>query len=129
MIDFSSEQIISAQEAARRYPPGRQGKPTHISTVIRHIIHGLKAADGRTIRLDGGRLGGRWVTSVEALGRFSERLAVASIGKTEPTGVFPSPLTSRRRAELDRVDRALDAAGISSIPRRRGRTNRAPVAK
>src|SRR6516162_3689488 len=74
MIDTTQEQLIRLADAARLIPPARRGKKTHESTVLRWILTGTKAPDGSTVRLDGIRLGGKWLTSREALQRFGEAL-------------------------------------------------------
>jgi hypothetical protein len=110
MIDLESERTISLQEAARRYPSGREGKPTHVATVLRHITMGVRGPNGEIVRLDGTRLGRRWITSIEAIQRFSERLTAATISnQAQAPGVATS---ASRKRELERIKRELDAAGI-----------------
>jgi hypothetical protein len=77
MIDITHETLVTLSQAARSLPPGRKGKPSHLATVQRWILHGV-----RGVRLEGVRLGGRWLTSREALARFAERLTAAA---TQPT--------------------------------------------
>jgi hypothetical protein len=108
MFDLTTERRIGLHEAAKIPPPFRQGKPTHISTVLRWITKGVKLANGDVVRLEGARLGGRWTTSVEAVERFMERLTAGALGDAPP----PARTTRQRRRELDRVDRQLDAAGL-----------------
>ena len=48
-----------------RLPPGRGGRPIHPGTVLRWIRRGV-----RGLRLEAVRLGGRWLTSEEAVERF-----------------------------------------------------------
>ena len=47
---------------------------THIGTVLRWILTGLKSPAGELVRLEGIRIGGKWLTSKEAMQRFAERL-------------------------------------------------------
>jgi hypothetical protein len=112
MIDITSEQAIPLGEATRIYGASRGGRPTHISTVLRHITRGTKLPDGQTIYLEGARIGGRWVTTREAVQRFVERLTTAALGQVQPVGTSAIRTSARRQRELSRVDRALDAAGI-----------------
>src|SRR5438552_3149705 len=78
MIDLASEQRIGLHEAAKLYPSFRNGRPTHISTPLRHITKGTKLPSGEIVRLEGARLGGRWITSIEAVQRFMERLTAGA---------------------------------------------------
>jgi hypothetical protein len=111
MIDITREQAISLGDAARLYGSSRGGRPTHISTVLRHITRGTRLPGGEVIRLEGARLGGRWITSVESIQRYIERLTAVSLGD-EPCPALPMRTSVRRQRELDRVHRELDKAGI-----------------
>ena len=65
---------LSLPQAARRLPPGRNGRPVSTSTLVRWILHGLLGPDGEVVRLEAVRLGFRWVTDEAALQSFVERL-------------------------------------------------------
>jgi hypothetical protein len=69
-----SEHLISLYDAARRLPPGRRQRPVSFSCVLRWIVRGIPGPDGHRVRLQGIRLGGRWLTSQEALVRFAKSL-------------------------------------------------------
>jgi hypothetical protein len=71
MIELRNETMISLEAAARMLPPGRRGRPVNASTIFRWIVDGTKTPAGAVVRLDGIRIGGRWLTSVEALERFA----------------------------------------------------------
>jgi|SRR6516164_5171399 hypothetical protein len=86
MIDIGTETLISLREAAARIPSSRAGRPTHAATVFRLI---------RSRKLEGIRLGGRWVTSLEALQRYADRETLAVLGD----GPAPPPPAPRRRAQ------------------------------
>jgi hypothetical protein len=101
MVPLENEQLLSLSEAARRLPPGRLGKPTHVRTLLRWGLKGL-----RGVHLDLARLGGRWVTSVEALERFSARLTAA---QSVPVAVAP---TSGRHAAVELAEAELDKLGL-----------------
>jgi hypothetical protein len=75
MIDLAREIPIPLKEACRIVPAARNGKQTHLSTLLRWIERGCKAKDGATVRLEAVRLGSRWMTSREALSRFAAALA------------------------------------------------------
>src|SRR5437868_2812792 len=62
MIDLQSEQLLTLTQAARMRPLGRQGRPTHLSTVYRWISRGVRGH-----RLEAIRLGGSLYTSREAV--------------------------------------------------------------
>jgi hypothetical protein len=78
MFDLTSEQPISLAEAAALVPSSRGCERTATSTLFRWITVGARARHGGIVKLDGMRLGGRWVTSREALQRFAERLSAES---------------------------------------------------
>jgi hypothetical protein len=112
MIDLVNERRIGLHEAAKIPPSFREGKPTHVSTVLRWITKGVKLSNGEVVRLEGARCGGRWTTSVEAVARFMERLTAGTLGDA-PSAITPQARTTRqRRRELERVDRRLDEAGL-----------------
>jgi hypothetical protein len=60
-------------QAARLLPSGRNGRPVHVSTLLRWILRGVSTLAG-PVRLEALRAGGRWFTSAEALRRFSQRV-------------------------------------------------------
>jgi hypothetical protein len=98
MLDTTTETPISLAEAAKLIPPARQGKRTHLSTLLRWIIKGARNPVGEIVRLEGIRIGSRWMTSREALQRFAERLTPRSDG---PSAIAPrTPMQRRRASEL-----------------------------
>ena len=74
MIDIQTETLLNLHEAAQRIPAYRTGRRCHVSALNRWISRGCVAVSGRLVRLDAVRLGNRWVTSVQALQRFADRL-------------------------------------------------------
>jgi Protein of unknown function (DUF1580) len=107
-IDLNAETTLSLSQAARLLPPGRRGRPVTLSCVLRWVLTGTKAPSGEVIRLEALRLGGRWVTSREALQRFAERLT-PRVG-TKPAPSPRSPAQRRRAGE--RAARELENLGI-----------------
>ena len=99
-IDATQEQVLTLSEATRHVPV-RRGKKTHASTIWRWAKAGL-----RGVRLETIQVGGSRCTSVEALQRFFERLTAAVDGPGQ------SVTPARRRREIERAERELDAAGI-----------------
>ena len=69
-----AETLIGLCDAARRLPPARRGRPVSFSCVLRWITSGVPGPDGKRVKLEGVRVGGRWLTSEEALARWAERL-------------------------------------------------------
>jgi hypothetical protein len=100
MIDIATETLLTLRDAAARIPSSRAGRPTHAATVFRLI---------RARKFEGIRIGGRWVTSVEALQRYADRETRAALGDRPAPG--PS-ITRRRAAEIDRAEREATALGI-----------------
>src|SRR6516164_8910058 len=94
-IDLITEQPISLAAAAKLIPPARSGCRCHLSTILRWVLRGAKAPDGTIVRLEGCRVGSRWLTSREALLRFSQRLT-PSLGGDDRTA--PRSPARRRRA-------------------------------
>jgi hypothetical protein len=108
VIDFTVEEAITLAAAARLVPPARSGKRCHLSTILRWIVKGAKAPDGSTIRLEGARVGGRWLTSLVALRRFSQHLTPQLEGKVQPASRGPG---QRRRAS-ERAAAELEQLGV-----------------
>jgi len=73
MIDLGQENPVSLSQAARRLPPFRSDRPVHPATIWRWITEGVRLRDGSRVRLEALRIGGRFVTTVEALDRFAKR--------------------------------------------------------
>jgi uncharacterized protein DUF1580 len=107
MIDLSAETPLPLAAAAKLIPPGRSGKHTHLSTLLRWILQGVKSPSGEIVRLEAARLGSRWVTSREALQRFSERLTPRS---DEPASPPPRTPGKRQRAS-EKADAELEKLG------------------
>src|SRR5436309_12638234 len=107
MIDFQSETPLSLAEAKKLVPPSRGGKTTHLSTLLRWILTGSRGPAGEVVRLEAVRLGGRWMTSREALQRFAERLTPRQDApETQAAPRTPGQLrraAERAGAQLDRV--------------------------
>jgi hypothetical protein len=106
-IDLKTETTISLVQAARMQPPGRRGRPVTMSCVLRWLLKGCRGPDGEMVRLEGVRIGGRWITSIEALERFATRLTP----NLENQPVTPRTPTRRQRAS-ERAAAALGRIGI-----------------
>jgi hypothetical protein len=110
MIDLRNEELISLAQATKRVPPARQGKTTHLSTVLRWILQGARAPNGSRVKLEAVRLGARWMTSEQALERFALRLT-PSPDQAQGNGERPRSPANRKRAS-ERAARLLDEIGI-----------------
>jgi hypothetical protein len=99
---------LSLSQAARRFPPFRKDRPVAPSTIFRWIASGVRLRDGRRIRLEAVRLGGRWLTSEQAVQRFIDRQTPNVDADSAALARAPSQRT--RRAE--QAAEALEAAGI-----------------
>ena len=99
-ISLADEQVISLAEATRLLPRQVNGKKVHVSTLHRWCSRGL-----RGVRLESLKLGGRVVTSVEALQRFAERCS--SVGPEHRS----SPNKQSQQA-FERAETELEDAGI-----------------
>lgn len=98
MIDISSETLLPIGQVPSLIPSSRAGKKTHISTVWRWVLNGV-----RGIQLESVSIGGSRYTSREAVQRFVERLSESR--ETGPGQVVggPPPTARARRTEAQRL--------------------------
>lgn len=97
----SGEKLYSPAGVAKasNIPGHRGGRHLNGSTVFRFITRG-KSVNGEVIRLEAVRVGNRWLTSLEALARFAERLTAAELQTTDGCSVLaPSPRQRNRQAQ------------------------------
>ncbi len=111
---LTAETLLSLSQAARHLPPGRRGRPVSMSCVLRWVLNGVPGPDGGRVRLEAVRLGGRWITSREAIQRFAERLTPRVEG--QPAAVPRTP--DRRRRASERAAADLERQGICPTGRR-----------
>ena len=107
MIDLRTETKLSLAQAARLVPPTRQDKQVHVSTIVRWILRGV-----RGVQLEAVRVGGRWVTTHEALERFSAALTAQHISAPNPLGTSGRQANCLRERQRERVEQQLAALGI-----------------
>jgi hypothetical protein len=107
MIDLKTEKPLSLAQAAKLIPPTRQDKGVHASTLVRWILHGP-----RGVRLEAARLGGRWITSPEALERFSAALTAQYVTPSIQPSVSSQKDSLRRSRQQERVEQELAALGL-----------------
>jgi hypothetical protein len=104
-------------KAASRLIPGRDGKPTHTSTLTRWILRGSRLQTGERVRLRALRTPGGWKTTGDWLDGFLETLTTDRIGEHQDTS---QPATSsshrrtaaQRRAAAERAARELATMGV-----------------
>jgi len=94
MVNIVKEKALTLHQAAAMLP-GSKGKSLSYTTVHRWVTCGFKG-----VRLEANNLGGRWVTSIEAIQRFMERLTAPEF----------DALSSHGTADDDR--RLMEAHGI-----------------
>jgi hypothetical protein len=107
MIDLNAETPLSLAQAAQRIPSSRLGKPTHVSTLVRWILHGV-----RGVKLEAARIGGRWVTSQEALERFSAALTAQHLPESASAEASTHSQRDAHRRQQERVEQELAAMGL-----------------
>jgi hypothetical protein len=98
---------LSLAEAARLFPASRGKGRLHPATVWRWITAGVALPDGSTLRLEAVRLGGRYLTSREALLRFAGAQNAAGGGSPPAT----RSAVQRKRGNADAA-RQLERLGL-----------------
>ena len=107
-LDLRNETPISLAAAARMLPPGRRGRPVSMSCVLRWVLGGVRLRSGEVVRLEASRMGGRWLTTVQALERFADR-QTPKLDEEEG----PVPRSPRQRASASELaERELTKLGI-----------------
>lgn len=106
------ETILTFSEAAARLPLVN-GKRPHASTVWRWARKGIGV---QGIKLEALKLGGRFVTSFEALERFGRALAAADTLPTVIAEKTPRPdrcrPDARREMDIARAEAEVEAVGV-----------------
>jgi hypothetical protein len=108
MLDITAESTITLTQATALLPPGRGGARPTLGCLLRWVLHGSRCPSGERVRLEAVRLGGRWVTSREALQRFAERLTPRM--DDEPPA--PPRTANQRRRESERAAQELERMGV-----------------
>jgi hypothetical protein len=96
--DLTQETMLTLAQAARRFPPSRQGRPVSPSCVWRWCREGVKVPGVGVVRLECVRISGRWITSVEAISRFVARQTPPLEGAT-PKEMPRTPAKRQQAAE------------------------------
>jgi hypothetical protein len=92
---LNGEKLIGLGEAAASLPGYRGNDGMHPSAVWRWIKYGAKGADGQNVKLQGVRIGNRWLTSHESLNRFILALTGTPANTPQPR----TPAVALRDAE------------------------------
>jgi hypothetical protein len=75
LIEIMHGDALGLGAAAKLIPATRGDSPNaRPATVWRWINNGSRAIDGRIVKLEASRVGGRWLTSRAAIARFSTAL-------------------------------------------------------
>jgi hypothetical protein len=106
MIDLATETIRSFAQLARQLPPNRPNRPVSPSTLWRWATVGCRTKDGRVVRLETVKLGGRSLSSDEALQRFADALT----GESPEVQVVRTP--TRRQRDSEAAVKRLETAGV-----------------
>jgi hypothetical protein len=103
---ITTETMLPLTEVPSALPRSRGAKSGRVafSTVLRWVVKGVQGPNGKIVRLEALRVGGRWITSHEAIGRFAERLTPAFAAKPE---AVPRSAGRQRRA-AERAGRKLE---------------------
>jgi len=108
MSAILQENLLTLHAAAQLLPSNRAGKRVNFATVWRWVLKGVRGFDGSRVHLEAVRVGGRWLTSQEALERFATTLT-PQIGADI---AIPTRTPARRRRESASAAKKLEAMGI-----------------
>ena len=107
---LQTETVMTFAEAAAKLPR-LNGKRIHTSTLWRWARKGIGG-----IRLETRRIGSRFVTSIEALDRFTKALAEADQAteshSSDKSVTPPSRTELQRELDIERAEATLAEAGI-----------------
>lgn len=99
---LTDEPLISLAQAAAPIPGHRGAARLHPATLTRWILKGVRAVDGRRVKLEALRIGCRWLTSRAALARFAAALGPADAPPPPPSTAARARASDRAGAELER---------------------------
>jgi hypothetical protein len=105
-ISAGKGEVLS--KAGRRLPPSRGDNHPTLSCLLRWIQDGVLGPNGKRIRLEAARCGGRWLTTAAAIERF---IAAQSPSISDEPTPAPRPAGKRQRAS-QRAAAQLEKIGI-----------------
>ena len=100
-----TESVCSLHDAAKSLPLSHGQKPINFTTIWRWAMKGILSQTGERVKLEAVRMGGRWITSREAIARFSAALTAKATA--EP---IRTPAARTRASET--AKKKLAAIGI-----------------
>jgi hypothetical protein len=106
---LNGEQLYSPAglaKALQNVPGSRGGMSINGSTIFRFITK-ARTVNGVPIRLEAVRVGSRWLTSVEAFGRYIAKLTAASLPSDTPTPT-PAPTPRQRQQAVTKASAQAD---------------------
>jgi hypothetical protein len=101
MPDILSEETLRIEDVAHL-------AQTHFSTVLRWILKGLPNPDGIRIRLEALKVGRHWLTSKQALDRFTSALTPSFDDDAKPD----IRTASKRKSASMKAEKKLQEVGI-----------------
>lgn len=110
LAEIQAGDALNLSAAGRLFPGHRGGRAVNPSTVLRWMVKGLIMPTGVVIRLEGVRVGTRWLTSSAAVSRFVTASTAASTSPDQPAPP-PTPSPAGRQRAADRAAADLKAAG------------------
>jgi hypothetical protein len=98
LIEILAGQGQSLAAAVRPLPAHRGKGSVNPCTAFRWVTKGVKTPDGRVVKLEAARVGGRWLTTPEAVARFLQSLTAAADPIATRSLPTPRSETASRRA-------------------------------
>ena len=107
--EIQSGSGLSLAAVGRTLPGHRGNSSIDPATVFRWMKSGTRAANGAVVRLEAVRVGGRWVTSREAVARFIAASTTASSTDCPAPSPRPSGNATQRAAAANKRLEAIGA--------------------
>jgi ATP:corrinoid adenosyltransferase len=101
---------ISLSTTSKMFPNHRGKGTADPSTVFRWVTKGTKTMVGKFVKLEAVRVGGRWLTSKEAVVRFVAALTSAAT-PTASNNPNTNPRNSARQKESEEAAKLLEQMG------------------
>ena len=100
---FLDTELLTISKVAASLPGSRGAKRTHPATIVRWILEGCPARDGRRVKLVATRAGSRWLIQQSDLDTFFAALAADPSPVRIPTPSRSHSTAERADAELERL--------------------------
>jgi hypothetical protein len=106
MIDIFNERVLALNEICELLPRNPKGGKVSFSTIWRWSKNGVIGPGGERVKLETVKIGGRLLSSEQAIQRFAENLS-------PPEALAMRPITlSQRRRNSEKASRELESMGI-----------------